>query len=147
MKIGELRMWIVAAAVAGIAGPASAQEIDVGKAEYQSGCAACHGAGGKGDGPMAAALKTRASDLTVLAKKNNGVFPVDSVYNIIDGRQVVTGHGSREMPVWGYRFVPPSHHNLKLSDDYIYLPPASAEAIVHARILAVIDYLNRIQQK
>jgi len=147
MKNATFRMVIVAAAIAGFAGSASAQDVDIGKAEYQSGCAACHGADGKGDGPMAGALKTRPADLTVLSRKNNGVFPVEAVYNVIDGRKAIAGHGSREMPVWGYRFVPPSHQNLKLSDDYIYLPPASAEAVVHTRILAVIDYLNRIQVK
>jgi hypothetical protein len=36
---------------------------------------------------------------------------------------------------------------LKLTDDYIYSPPGSPEPVVHARILAVIDYLNRIQEK
>ena len=71
----------------------SAQNIDVGKAEYQSGCASCHGADAKGNGPVSTQLKTRPADLTVLAKKNNGVFPVNAVYQIIDGRDLsqVTG--------------------------------------------------------
>jgi hypothetical protein len=92
-------------------------------------------------------LKTRTSDLTVLAKKNNGVFPLNSVHRIIDGRDSIASHGTREMPVWGYRFTPPKHYNLKLADDYIYSPPGSAEAVIQGRILAVIDYLNRIQEK
>ena len=147
MKSSAFRMLIASVAMAGFAGGASAQGPDMGKAEYQSSCAACHGADGKGDGPMASALKAHPADLTVLAKKNNGVFPVEAVYQTIDGRRPLASHGSREMPVWGYRFVPPGHFNLKPSDDYTFLSPASPEAVVHARILSVIDYLNRIQAK
>ena len=124
-----------------------AQDIDTGKMEYQANCASCHGIDAKGAGPVSTVLKTRPSDLTVLTKNNNGVFPLNSLQRIIDGRDAIASHGTREMPVWGYRFVPPSHYSLKLTDDYLYSAPASPEAIVQARILAVIDYLNRIQEK
>ena len=126
---------------------ASAQNIDVGKVEYESGCASCHGRGAKGDGPVSKELKTRPADLTVLAKKNNGVFPFNAVYQIIDGREPIVSHGTREMPIWGWRFVPSEHFNLKRTDDYIYSSPESPEPIVHSRILAVIDYLNCVQEK
>lgn len=43
-------------------------------------------------------------DLTALAKNNNGVFPFDRVYQIIDGRREVLAHGPRDMPVWGRNF-------------------------------------------
>ena len=134
-------------ATAVFAGSVSAQDRDMGKIEYQSNCASCHGIGAKGDGPMSAELKKRPTDLTVLAKKNNGVFPLNYVYRVIDGRDPIASHGTREMPIWGYRFVPPQHFDLNLADDYIYSPPTSPEPVVHARILAVIDYLNRIQEK
>jgi len=75
------------------------------------------------------------------------VFPLDSVSKVIDGRESIASHGTREMPIWGYRLVPPEHYILKDADDYLYLPPASPEAIVHGRILNIIDYLNRIQEK
>ena len=143
----DLRWVILVTTIITSSMAASAQNMDVGKAEYQSGCASCHGINGKGDGPVGKDLKTRPADLTVLAKKNNGVFPVNAVYQIIDGREPVAGHGTREMPIWGWRFVPAEHFNLKPADDYIYLPPASPEPVVHSRILAVIDYLNRIQEK
>jgi len=35
-------------------------------------CATCHGAAGKGDGPMASVLETPLSDLTTIAKRNGG---------------------------------------------------------------------------
>jgi len=138
---------VVSAGNAAAQNSQNAQGIDVGKAEYFSSCASCHGADAKGGGPVGAVLKQHPTDLTILAKKNNGVFPFDRIYRIVDGRDEISGHGTRDMPIWGYRFVPPSNKNLKLSDDFIYAPPASAEGVVHGRILAVIDYLNRIQQK
>ena len=143
----DLRCVILATTIITFSVAASAQNMDIGKTEYQSGCASCHGIDGKGDGPVGKDLKTRPADLTVLAKKNNGVFPVNAVYQIIDGRETIAGHGTREMPIWGWRFVPAEHFNLKPADDYIYLPPASPEPVVHGRILAIIDYLNRIQEK
>ncbi len=142
-----LRVIVIVAAVVA-AWPCRAQNApDIGKAEYMSNCASCHGLDGKGNGPVASALKTNPTDLTVLAKKNGGVFPVNALYEIIDGRRVLASHGTREMPVWGYRLVPPSQFALTLSDDFIVAPPSSAEPIVYTRILAIIDYLNRIQER
>ena len=131
----------------GFSACALAQDIDIGKIEYQSNCASCHGMDAKGDGPVSKELKTRPTDLTLLAKKNKGVFPLNAVYRIIDGRDQIASHGTKEMPVWGYRFVPPSHYILRPADDYIFAPPSSPEAVVHGRIMAVIDYLDRIQEK
>jgi mono/diheme cytochrome c family protein len=147
MKLRIFTRLGAALAFAAIAGCASAQELDLGKAEFLSSCASCHGRDGKGDGPVARALRQHPADLTILARNNKGVFPFDRIYRVIDGREEISGHGTRDMPIWGYRFVPPSNKNLKMTDDYLLSPPASAEAIVHGRILAVIDYLNRIQAK
>jgi len=50
----------------------------------------------KGGGPVSEELKTRPADLTALAKNNNGVFPYDRVYQMIDGRNTtVASHGIR----------------------------------------------------
>jgi mono/diheme cytochrome c family protein len=35
-------------------------------------CASCHGADGKGDGPMAKSLKVKPADLTRIAARNGG---------------------------------------------------------------------------
>jgi mono/diheme cytochrome c family protein len=123
-------------------------DIDVGEREYSSSCAACHGADGKGNGPVTAELKVPPPDLTVLARKNDGVFPFNYVYEIIDGRKTVRVHGTRDMPIWGDRYMPePSRTIIPRASEnllaYLYDP----ETIVRMRILAVIDYLNRIQEK
>lgn len=73
-----------------------------GPALYAAYCAVCHGKGGKGDGPMAKALKVPPPDLTRLAARNGGKFPTERVQKIIASKeQVPAGHGTREMPVWG----------------------------------------------
>jgi mono/diheme cytochrome c family protein len=65
-------------------------------------CASCHGAGSKGDGPMAKSLKVKPADLTRIAARNGGTFPVKRIERIISGEeQPPSGHGTSEMPVWG----------------------------------------------
>jgi mono/diheme cytochrome c family protein len=74
-----------------------------GRALYVQYCVACHGPGGRGDGPAAGALKSPVPDLTQLARKY-GEFPVDRVMIWIDGEKASAAHGTREMPVWGRQF-------------------------------------------
>lgn len=64
-------------------------------------CAPCHGEGGKGEGPVAGALKAKMTDLTTLAKRNRKKFPAERVRKVIVGDEILASHGSREMPVWG----------------------------------------------
>ncbi|HYA18732.1 MAG TPA: cytochrome c [Bryobacteraceae bacterium] len=72
---------------------------------YKTYCASCHGIAGKGDGPAAPALKKAPPDLTAISQRNKGQFPDFRIARIIDGtaeaRDLITAHGSREMPVWG----------------------------------------------
>jgi len=69
---------------------------------YERFCASCHGDKGHGDGVVAASFKIEVPDLTRIAKRQGGVFPDERIRRIIDGRNVLVPHGSREMPVWGY---------------------------------------------
>jgi hypothetical protein len=97
---------------------------------------------------VSAGLKVPPPDLTVLAKKNNGVFPFNSVYEIIDGRKTVIAHGTRDMPIWGDRYAPePSKALIPRPSENVLSRFLDLEAVVHLRILAVIDYLARMQEK
>ncbi|MGY4567149.1 hypothetical protein [Bradyrhizobium sp. USDA 3256] len=53
------------------------------------------------------------------------------------------------MPIWGERFNPVKSLPHTVDPAYDVLDPARGlrEAVVRTRILAVIDYLSRIQQK
>jgi mono/diheme cytochrome c family protein len=75
-----------------------------GEALYNRYCASCHGADAKGDGPVAASLRIPPPDLTMLAQRAGGRFDEAAVMGAIDGRRIIAGHGTREMPVWGAVF-------------------------------------------
>jgi cbb3-type cytochrome c oxidase subunit III len=73
-----------------------------GPALYTAYCAVCHGADGRGSGPMAKSLKTAPANLTRITTRNSGKFPLVRLEKIILGEEAITaGHGTREMPVWG----------------------------------------------
>ncbi len=71
---------------------------------YQTFCASCHGAAAQGDGPVAPYMKITVPDLTRIATRYGGKFPSTEVHDWIDGQKLRAGHGSREMPVWGWEF-------------------------------------------
>jgi mono/diheme cytochrome c family protein len=103
-----------------------------GKQMYSDYCAPCHGLSGKGDGPAATALKTPPTDLTQLAKKNNGKFPVDHVMTAIRIGSPTASHGTTDMPVWG-----PLFRSLD----------SSAPAIVDQRIRNLTTFIESLQAK
>ncbi len=80
-----------------------------GKQLYTSYCSMCHGSEAKGGGPFSPQLKVWPPDLTLLAKKNNGVYPSLHLAEIVDGEFDKPAHGSREMPVWGPVFRSMAH--------------------------------------
>lgn len=137
------RIVFAGVACAALAGPALAQskagKVDLGKREFEANCASCHGIGGKGNGPITDLLKKSPPDLTLLTRKNNGVFPMARVYDVIEGADV-PAHGGRDMPVWGLDY------RVKAAEYYMDMPYDS-EAYVRGRILALAEYLNRIQAK
>ena len=124
-------------------GAQAAERYDSGKREYMDRCAVCHGESGKGDGGMIDILRTAPTDLTTLSRNNGGVFPFEHVYAVIDGRQAVKGHGSRDMPIWGKAY---SAETVRAGEHYVDMP-YNMEMYVRARILSLIDYLSRIQAR
>ena len=143
-----VKWLIITSLAAGFAAAAQAED-DIGKSEFLSSCASCHGADAKGKGPVSEQLKTLPPDLTMLAKSNNGVFPTNAIYETINGLKIIPAHGTREMPIWGERFNPIINLPHYVDPSYWKMagPQQSPEVVVRTRILAVIDYLNRVQQK
>lgn len=110
-----MRRWRVLGVVALAVGCASmrtaestaeSQGIAPPAAAYLQCCASCHGRDGRGDGPVAASLKTRPADLTRLAATHGGRLPRDEILATVVGTRPVPAHGPREMPVWALRFEP-----------------------------------------
>jgi mono/diheme cytochrome c family protein len=118
----------------------ASQKVDLGKYYYESHCAICHGSSGTGlpPDPGWSLLIKDIPNLTTLSKRNGGVFPFERVYDTIDGRNEVRAHGPRDMPVWGRVF---SAQSLDLSPYY------DREAFARAKILALTEYVYRLQGK
>jgi mono/diheme cytochrome c family protein len=134
------RRIAAAAFLIAVGGPAAAEEgkpdpvlAELGQPLFERHCAACHGTRGRGDGPVAQVLRTRPADLTSIAARRGGDFPTSEIVRFIDGRFDLPAHGTREMPVWGYRFgadVP---------------EPEVGESIARGNIVSLVEYLKSIQ--
>jgi mono/diheme cytochrome c family protein len=99
-----LLYWISAAFFVSLQGKVFGADPSGGRQMYLQYCGSCHGRSGNGDGPVSRDLKVKVPDLTSLAKRHKGIYPLDDVMAIIDGRRLVRAHGDREMPVWGEKF-------------------------------------------
>jgi len=97
-------------------------------------CSSCHGLEGRGDGPTASVLQPPPADLTRIARRRGGHFPVAEITAYIDGRTSVPAHGRREMPIWGERF------GEMVGRDML------GEAVVQSHLRFLIAYLQSIQQ-
>lgn len=120
--------------------PGGAQENDgfavaKGRTTFRTYCASCHGEQADGRGPVAQYLTVPPADLTAIGDRY-GEFPTERVREIIDGREEVRTHGSRDMPVWGDIFRTP-------------LVPSGREEEPEQRAARIIDeivhYLRSIQ--
>ncbi len=96
-------------------------------------CQSCHGAEGRGNGPLAELLKIPPPDLTLITERANGVFPVDMLATYIDGRGGVESHGTRNMPVWG---------NIWTDTE----GGADADQAVAEQISELIEFIRSIQE-
>ncbi len=102
--------------------------VEKGHKLFNQYCATCHGISGKGEGPVAAALKVGPPDLTALQQPGEK-FPFYHVQTKIDGEKEVAAHGTSKMPVWGQVFR-----------------RTSGEMQRHADVYALVKYIESIQQ-
>jgi len=120
----------------------AAEGASLGEIEYKEKCAICHGVDGTGNGPYAEMLNVKPSDLTLLQRNNRGIFPLNQIHLIIDGRLAEVVHGQRDMPIWG------NSYNAEAQKYYSdYYGAYDPESFVRVRIMALIEYLDRIQKK
>jgi mono/diheme cytochrome c family protein len=119
----------------GQAKPASPTDSGVygvsGSYAYRTYCASCHGADGRGEGPLAESLRFHPPDLTLIAKRHGGEYPAEKIQRIVDGRKPLPGHGGPDMPIWGDAFK-----NAETGFD---------DAKVKEKIRGVVDYLRTLQ--
>jgi mono/diheme cytochrome c family protein len=118
----------------------AAQSFEIGEAEYKNSCAACHGAGGAGDGVLSGYLSTHVPDLTTLQRENGGVFPFARLYEMVERAEQVGAHGTSEMPAWGARYTAQAPQMVGE-----YGSQADREAWIRGRILALVEYISSLQ--
>lgn len=101
---------------------------------YQAFCASCHGAQAHGDGSVSPYMNIKVPDLTRISTRYGGKFPALTVHEIIDGQRLRPGHGSRDMPAWGWEF-------------YVYAGDDDARRKRTDELIdRLVDYLRSIQQ-
>ena len=117
-----------------------AQPLDEGKRDFESSCAMCHGAGGKGDGSYALFHELKMPDLTVVTARNRGEFPYARVAEIIDGRHSTIIHGIPGMPIWG------DIYSAKAAAE-CHKTHCDPESAVRARVRALTEYIRRLNSR
>lgn len=144
VRAAQASVVIAAFCAVFLASPVAAQPVAVppqgemrqhvtGGEVFRTYCATCHGPSGRGDGPLAGAMRRKPADLTEIAKRNGGEYPSEIVYRTIDGKTPVRGHGGPDMPVWGDAFAR-SHDG-------------GDEATVKQRIDSLVEYIRTLQVK
>jgi mono/diheme cytochrome c family protein len=137
----HLAALLLAAGLGGTAAAQPAAPAELGRYEFESNCATCHGITALGDGPMRPFLARPPADLTTIARRNGGSFPKTSIADMIDGRGITgaTAHGTRDMPIWGRVYREQSEAQTRGT-------PFPAEWSVRGRILALVTYLETLQR-
>lgn len=124
--------WVLAAQAEERGNAAAQTPRHSGYPAYSHHCAACHGADGSGNGPVANVLRPRPPDLRRLHERFP--LPFDSrLREVIDGRNMPRAHGDSDMPVWGRR----------LHDDVS--PALRRELAVLGTLTLIVDFLESIQ--
>jgi mono/diheme cytochrome c family protein len=118
---------------AGIHPPLRRTPVQSGPRMYAAYCTGCHGVHGRGNGPVAPALRVRPPDLTRLAQRNGGVFPYEHVASVLQYGAGHPAHASAEMPIWADMFRTLS-------------APSQIDGEVHLRISHLASYLKDIQR-
>ena len=106
-----------------------------GAAFFAANCASCHGAEGNGDGPQAAGLAARPTDLTRLSRQNGGTFPAARALSYIYG-DPEQGHLARVMPQFGGA----------MADDLVPVEIDGTLTPTPRALAGLLVYLESIQQ-
>lgn len=118
-----------------LAAGTSLEAQSVGEQLFMKKCAACHGVTGRGDGPDAAHLNTPPADLTRIAARRDGVWPMLEVMSILDGYLKFT-NPREDMPVFeGF-----------LDNDMVEFDTGNGlTTLVPVKLIEVANYLETIQ--
>ncbi len=136
MKLKVAVSLLSLAAVLSVSRPALSanDEVAEGHRYFIQYCASCHGQDGLGDGPVAKSLSRQPANLRKLGDQYGMPLPAHQIAELIDGRDTIRAHGTRDMPVWGERL-------------YEVGQGEKGETGVGQVIAKIMVYLNTIQDR
>lgn len=140
-RLAVVLVWLCAFGVS-MAASSAAQEKPPKKAQVAPGiadsaelfaqrCSICHGSDLKGNVPFLPPYRT-PPDLTTLARRHGGKFPVAYVSNVLGNGVRLPAHGPAEMPAWATDF--------EATDQ-------SDKARARLRIKSLTNYIKSLQVK
>jgi len=106
-----------------------------GEALFMENCLACHGTAGRGDGPLAAGLATKPANLTEIAARRNGVWPMLEIMSVIDGYSRNT-LPREDMPVF---------ENFLDNEMVEFDTGNGANTLVPAKLIDIVEFLLSLQ--
>ena len=129
----HMKRFLVLVSLLAVGSPLHAQSA--GERLFMENCVACHGVTGRGDGPNAHRLNTPPADLTRIAARRDGVWPMLEVMSILDGYLKFT-NPREEMPVFeGF-----------LDNEMVEFDTGNGvTTMVPAKLVEVASYLETIQ--
>lgn len=118
-----------------LAGCAPEPAPSAGEQAYQDYCAICHGSRALGDGSLAPELEVPPPDLTLIAARNGGVFPLRAVADTVYG--FAGKHEADLMP----EFSP-----LMDGPEITVTDAAGAAQVMPQRLAEMVLYLQTLQR-
>lgn len=104
---------------------------------YKENCTSCHGDSGRGEGPISDQLEAPAPDLTLIAQRNGGGFPIVDVMSTIDGYSRAR-IGDLVMPEFGQELQ---------AGPLVFLDTGDgSKTPTPTRLFALAEYLRSIQR-
>ncbi len=118
---GVIAVGVVCAQQTKMVVPVNQSPANSGTTMYVNYCAPCHGLDGKGNGPVAIAMKQQPTDLTVLSKNNGGNFPDSHIAAVLKVGAPNPAHGTAQMPIWGQMFGTSEQSALRIRNLTTYI--------------------------
>ncbi|QJF53214.1 cytochrome c [Roseobacter ponti] len=107
----------------------------MGEELFSDNCIVCHGVTGQGDGPAARGLNTAPADLTGIAARRDGVWPMLEVMSIIDGYSRNT-LSREDMPVF---------ENFLDNEMVEFDTGNGVNVLVPEKLIEIVKYLEALQ--